>query len=48
MPTLFDTVEDGGLGWEENFGTKLLACIYDGAVFSPGVILTNLLNFVLD
>ncbi|MDE6373450.1 MAG: ferrous iron transporter B [Clostridia bacterium] len=48
MPTLFDPVEDGGLGWSENFGTKLLACIYDGAVFSPGVILTNLLNFVLD
>ncbi len=48
MPTLFDAVEDGGLGWEENFGTKLLACIYDGAVFSPGVILTNLLNFILD
>ncbi len=48
LPTLFDPVEDGGLGWQENFGTKLLACIYDGAVFSPGVILTNLLNFVLD
>ena len=36
------------LGYEDNFGTKLLACFYDGAVFSPGVILTNLLNFVLD
>lgn len=48
MPALFEPVEDGGLGWEENFGTKLLACFYDGAVFSPGVILTNLLNFVLD
>ena len=48
LPTLFDPVEEGGLGWQENFGTKLLACIYDGAVFSPGVILTNLLNFVLD
>ena len=48
MPTLFGSVEEGGLGLEENFGTKLLACIYDGAVFSPGVILTNLLNFVLD
>lgn len=48
MPTLFDPVDEGGLGWEENFGTKLLACIYDGAVFSPGVILTNLLNFILD
>jgi len=48
MSPLFASVEDGGLGWEENFGTKLLACFYDGAVFSPGVILTNLLNFVLD
>ncbi|MDE7256476.1 MAG: ferrous iron transporter B, partial [Clostridia bacterium] len=48
MPTLFDPVEEGGLGWEENFGTKLLACIYDGAVFSPGVIFTNILNFILD
>lgn len=47
LPTLFDPVEEGGLGWQENFGTKLLACVYDGAVFSPGVILTNLLNFVL-
>ena len=28
------------LGYEDNFGTKLLACFYDGAVFSPGVILT--------
>ncbi len=36
------------LGYEDNFGTKLLACFYDGAVFSPGLILTNLLNFVLD
>ena len=48
MPTLFDSVEEGGLGWEENFGTKLVACFYDGTVYSPGVILTNLLNFVLD
>lgn len=47
MPTLFDPVEEGGLGWQENFGTKLLACIYDGAVFSPGVIFTNLLNLIL-
>ena len=48
MPTLFDSAQEGGLGWEENFGTKLLACFYDGTVYSPGVILTNLLNFVLD
>lgn len=48
MPTLFDGVEEGGLGWQENFGTKLVACFYDGTVFSPGVIFTKLLNFVLD
>ena len=44
LPTLFD----GGLGWEENAGTTLVACFYDGAVFSPGVILTNLWTWILD
>ncbi len=48
MPTLFDSVEDGGCGWEENAWTTFVACFYDGAVFSPGVILTNILNYVLD
>ncbi len=48
MPTLFDPVDEGGLGMAENFGTSLLACFYDGAVFSPGVILTNILNLILD
>ena len=47
LPTLFDAVEDGGLGWEENAATTLLACIYDGALFSPGVIITNLWTWVL-
>ncbi|MGN0824277.1 MAG: ferrous iron transporter B [Candidatus Coproplasma sp.] len=32
----------------ENFGIGLAACFYDGAVFSPGVIFTNLLNLVLN
>lgn len=32
----------------KNFGVELLAVIYDGAVFSPGVILTNFLNLFLD
>lgn len=32
----------------ENAGVTLLACFYDGAVFSPGVILTNLLNWLLE
>ena len=31
----------------QNFGVGLLACFYDGAVFSPGVIFANLLNLVL-
>lgn len=32
----------------ENFGIGLASCFYDGAVFSPGVILTNLLNLILN
>ncbi|MBQ5927286.1 MAG: ferrous iron transporter B [Clostridia bacterium] len=36
LPTLEE------LGFADNFSTSLLACVYDGAVFSPGVILFNL------
>lgn len=32
----------------ENFGIGLTACFYDGAVFSPGVIFTNLFNLILN
>ena len=32
----------------KNFGVELLAVVYDGTVFSPGVILTNFLNLFLD
>lgn len=39
---------DEGLGLYENFGVTLASCFYDGAVFSPGVMLTNLLNLVLN
>jgi len=31
-----------------NFGIQLASCFYDGAVFSPGVILTNLFNTLLN
>lgn len=31
-----------------NFGVSVLAIFYDGAVMSPGVILTNILNLILD
>ncbi len=48
LPTLFGAVEEGGLGLEENAWTTLLACFYDGAVFSPGVMITNLWTWCLD
>ncbi len=48
LPSLFAAVEEGGLGWEENAWTTLVACFYDGAVFSPGVILTNIWTWCLD
>lgn len=51
MPT-FEDMGFGRLeGYEDlyaNFGINLAACFYDGAVFSPGVMLTNLLNLALN
>jgi len=45
------TLEDLGLLTEDgdpiNYGVRLLACIYDGAVFSPGVIINNIWNDML-
>lgn len=51
LPTMDDLGVGATLGDSEiysNFGIALAACFYDGAVFSPGVILTNLLNLVLN
>ena len=51
LPTMADLGHGATLGDSEiysNFGIALAACFYDGAVFSPGVILTNLLNLVLN
>ena len=42
MPTLEDLGMDTG-----NFGVQLLACVYDGTVYSPGVIINNLWNNVI-
>lgn len=48
------TFEDMGYGFlgdseiYENFGVALASCFYDGAVFSPGVIFTNLFNLLLN
>lgn len=52
MPSLVDLglateLESGEIEYN-NFGVELLAVFYDGAIFSPGVILTNLLNLFLD
>ncbi len=42
LPTLEE------LGLADTFGRDLLACIYDGAVFTPGVILFNLMSLLTD
>lgn len=39
------TLEDLGMD-PENVGVQLLACFYDGAVFSPGVILQNIMGWL--
>ena len=45
------TLEELGLltaeGAPINYGVRWLACIYDGAVFSPGVIINNIWNDML-
>ena len=51
LPTMEELGYGATLGDSEiysNFGIALAACFYDGAVFSPGVILTNILNLVLN
>ena len=42
----FASLEDLGID-TETFGGQLLACFYDGAVFSPGVIINNLWNNII-
>ena len=51
LPTLVDlglASEAEGEVVYNNFGVEILAIFYDGAVFSPGVMLTNFLNLFLD
>lgn len=40
----FPTLDELGLDPESSYGVKWLACFYDGAVFSPGVIINNIWN----
>ncbi len=50
LPSLVDlglAVEEGEEIIFNNFGVELLACFYDGAVFSPGVIINNLWNNII-
>ena len=49
LPTLEELgllVEVDGELVAANFGVSLLACVYDGAIFSPGVILFNLMDLL--
>ena len=51
MPSLVDcglAAEVDGEIESNNFGVEILAVFYDGALYSPGVMLTNLLNLFLD
>ena len=41
------TLEEIGLN-TESIWVQLLACVYDGAVFSPGIILTNIVCLITD
>ena len=41
------TLEDLGMDME-NAGVQFLACFYDGAIFSPGVILQNIMVWLTD
>lgn len=45
--TIFNlpTIEE--LGLADNFGTALLSCVYDGTIYSPGVILFNLMELIV-
>ncbi len=43
--TPLPTLKELGLN-TENVGVQLLACFYDGAVFSPGVILQNIMGWL--
>ena len=47
MPSLEDLGLLDEAGDPKNFGVLLLSCFYDGAVFSPGVMINNLWNEVL-
>lgn len=42
----FSSLDELGVDTEA-FGGKLLACFYDGAIFSPGVIINNLWNNII-
>ncbi len=48
LGAIFDLPTLDALGYDgDSFWTTLLACVYDGAVFSPGVIVNNLWNEII-
>ncbi len=47
LPTLADLGYLNAEGEPLHFGIEILACIYDGAVYSPGAIINNLWNDII-
>lgn len=47
LPSLEEMAMVDADGEFVNFGAKLLACVYDGALYSPGCIVNNLWNKVI-
>lgn len=45
LGSIFDLPE---LGMKDGIWRSLVACVYDGAVYSPGVILTNITNLLVE
>ncbi len=46
LGSIFNLPTIESLNMPDNFGTSLLACVYDGVIYSPGVILFNLMELL--
>ena len=46
LGSIFNLPTIESLGLKDTFWTSLLACVYDGAIFSPGVMLFNIMELL--
>ena len=46
LGSIFNLPTIESLNLADTFGTSLLACVYDGVIYSPGVILFNLMELL--